>query len=205
MAEDLLWRCRRVRRSKGIALACMLVFVAAWCRADIPVASLRSLFAHAQILFHPPLLLKEHLRENQEFRVQLLTPPQGAAEVTVDLSLSADAKDHRSFHAVSRDGRTFVVQASLLPALKEQAPLQLTLRSHNNEVVGFLPDQSIRVGGIQVPLSRVSQIENGSSPQVILVDLSGKISLQSGETVPPGDRWQILAGSLQGHEGSELS
>ncbi|MCW3052610.1 MAG: mucD 8 [Chthonomonadales bacterium] len=136
----------------------------------IPVTSLRALVGHAQILFTPPAIVKEHLLEAQEFRIQLLTQPQGASEVSVELSLSTGAGDHRSFHAVSKDGRTFTVQAPLVPAHVGPTLLQLTIRSRNNEIVGTVPDQTFRVGDTIVPLSRVSSIENSPSSQIILSD-----------------------------------
>ncbi|MCW3098800.1 MAG: mucD 8 [Chthonomonadaceae bacterium] len=136
----------------------------------IPVASLRALLARSRVVFTPPAIAKEHLRQAQEFRIQLLIPPPSAGEVAIDLSLSAEAKDHRIYHAVSRDGRTFTVQAPLLPDRKGAEGLQVTIRSRNSAVTGHVQDQNIRVGGAVVPLSQVSQIDFGPSNQVTLVD-----------------------------------
>jgi len=134
----------------------------------IPITDLKTLLAQAQILFIPPTQILEHLRDPQEFRIQLLTPPADAAAVTVDLTLSADAKDHRAFRAVSKDGRTFTVNALLLPVRTAPAPLQLTIRSRKVEIVGTVPDQNIRVGDVVVPLSKVRRITIGPPSKVIL-------------------------------------
>ena len=69
-----------------------------------------------------------------------------------------------------KDGRTFTVQAPLLPTRKGPAGLQITIRSRNTHVVGMVPDQTIRVGGVAVALSGVSRIENGPAARVILTD-----------------------------------
>ena len=62
------------------------------------------------------------------------------------------------------------MHAQLLPTRVSPAPLELTLRSHNNQVVGHIPNLSIRVGSVQVPLSQVSRIEFNPSPTVTLSD-----------------------------------
>lgn len=119
----------------------------------IPIPTLRSLLKRSQVLFLPPARPREHLREKQEFRIQLLTPPRSGGEVTVSLTLSADAGDHRSFHASSRDGRTFTVLAPLLPSpANSSRPLPSDIAYH------------------------VVASQDGS----LLGDLTGKISLAPG-------------------------
>jgi V8-like Glu-specific endopeptidase len=92
----------------------------------IPVASLQTLLARSRVLFTPPKIARSQLRAIQEFRIQLLIPPPVTAGVTIDLTLSANPDDRRSFRAVSTDRRLFLVQTPLLPAVKESDGLLRT-------------------------------------------------------------------------------
>jgi len=136
----------------------------------ILVKDLKTLLTQAQILFTPPSQPLEHLRDPQEFHIQLLTPPTDASAVTVDLLLSADANDHRTFRATSKDGRIFTVNTLLLPVRTLLAPLQLTIRARQLEIVGKVVDRTILVAGEEVPLSKVRRITNGPRTTVLLSD-----------------------------------
>jgi hypothetical protein len=148
----------------------------------IPVASLKPLLARARLLFTPPLQIKEHLREPQEFRIQLLMLPTGVSEITVDLTLSADAADHRTFRAVSRDGRTFTVRTLLLPLRAGPPAYKLIVRSRGSQVIGFVSDQNVRIGGVVTPLSQIRRIELGPPSKVTLADDRLLLGIISGLT-----------------------
>jgi hypothetical protein len=144
----------------------------------IPVRNLRSLLARTNIAFVPPVVRIDHLKDPQEFRVQLLTP-RGSESVEVVITLNPGAKDERSFRATTTDGRNFTVSASILPADKRPSDLQITVDGGSYRVVAHTPDTKIRVGDANVALSEINRIQGGPDPQVSLVDnriLRGAIS-----------------------------
>ncbi|MCW3100679.1 MAG: putative lipoprotein [Chthonomonadaceae bacterium] len=136
----------------------------------IPVVSLRTLLTRMNILFTPPVVQTGHLDAPHQFHIQLLAPPQNAEKVTVDLTLSVNGKEERTFHATTTDGRTFDVAAPLLPAQKGSLDLQLTMKGKNSSIIAYTPDKKIIVGTVEIALSQIRRIQLRPDSEVTLAD-----------------------------------
>lgn len=151
----------------------------------IPVNQLQPLIYRTRIQFTPPFIPTEAQRFERDFLIQLATPDK-APEKTVELSLSADAEDHRIFTARSTDGRNFVVHAPAVPVSDGGTTLLLTVRgSGSGEMVYRVKDQDVRIGLGTFRLSKIKKIEGSERATVTMTDGKTSIGKLTGlEAVP---------------------
>ena len=144
----------------------------------IPVNVLRIVLSEMSIVFTPPDVMPGHMSDPQEFRIQLLAPPQGSEKVSISLTLGAGTSDERSLRAETTDGRTFTVTTPIISARRGSGDIKLTAKNGDSSVTGHAPDTRITVGDSTSALSRVRRIKMPPDPEVILIDdrvLKGEI------------------------------
>jgi DNA-binding beta-propeller fold protein YncE len=88
----------------------------------IPVSYLRSFLSSLNMIFTPPVARAGHLRDKQEFKIQLINPPTGKERAVVEVTLSTGATDKRTVTAETDDGRTYTAELALLRNLPTEIP-----------------------------------------------------------------------------------
>lgn len=150
----------------------------------IPVNQLQAFLSEPEVEFTAPSLNAESMGQPASFRAKVLSVFGATGEYQVELTLTVGG-DKRKV-TMKREGDGYAAQEVPVPPRSGPVYVSMSATYGKGTVTGLVADDAFTVGEKRCQLSKVSSLEGGPKPKVVLDDgttLNGPITGLSSVTV----------------------
>jgi S1-C subfamily serine protease len=134
----------------------------------IPVSHLQEFLSLPDVEFIAPALTAENMNKTATFKASLLNVMGSDANFQAELILKAGSVLRKI--PMKRDPNGFSAEGVPVPPLKGPVYLSLSASYGESSVSGKVADKSFTAAGKACQLSKVSRLEGGSKPSIIMAD-----------------------------------
>lgn len=144
----------------------------------IPVSRLTEMLARGDLLFDSPVIKQADRHSERDFIIKVSRNAHPLTDLQIEMSLSADNVDHRTYTAHETESGVFRVTAVPVPRGGSQF-LTLRVTDSDTETSYRVKDQNVTVGGTTILLSRIHRIRQKNKATITLNDgkeLTGELT-----------------------------